>query len=369
MEDRALGFAAAAHAQLADAPAGRSPTTATTRTGSWRSPSWSSSSSATPSTSTRPVRTRHHGHLGVAPCRAAGTWSRPTPGPGRRRRSSWPAAPSTAPRVPAVAASLPAALDQVTPLDYKRPDQLRPGRVLVVGASATGIQIADELLRSGREVTVAVGEHVRMPRTYRGRDIMWWLDQIGRLDERYDEVDDLVRARHVPSPQLVGTPERADLDLNALTARGADARRAARRGDRQHRLLLRLAAQRLQPRRPQAEPPARHDRRVGGGAGLDEGPDRARADPGRRAPARPDRPRRRGLRDGAVGHRVPRRLLVAGRAGARPQGRDPPRRRRGPATPRGSTGSGSTSCAAASPASSTAPRTTPGRSSSTWRAT
>jgi putative flavoprotein involved in K+ transport len=125
------------------------------------------------------------------------------------------------PRVPAVAAGLPAWIDQVTPLDYKRPEQLRPGRVLVVGASATGLQFADELLRSGREVTIAVGEHVRMPRTYRDRDIMWWLDHIGRLDERYDEVDDLVRARHVPSPQLVGTPERADLDLNALTARGA----------------------------------------------------------------------------------------------------------------------------------------------------
>jgi putative flavoprotein involved in K+ transport len=126
-----------------------------------------------------------------------------------------------APRVPAVAASLPPALDQVTPLGYKRPDQLRPGRVLVVGASATGLQLADELLRSGREVTIAVGEHVRMPRTYRGRDVMWWLDEIGRLDERYDEVDDLVRARNVPSPQLVGTPDRADLDLNALTERGA----------------------------------------------------------------------------------------------------------------------------------------------------
>jgi putative flavoprotein involved in K+ transport len=125
------------------------------------------------------------------------------------------------PRPPAVSASLPGELDQVTALDYKRPDQLRPGRVLVVGASATGLQLADELLRSGREVTVAVGEHVRMPRTYRDRDIMWWLGQLGRLDERYDEVDDLVRARHVPSPQLVGTPDRADLDLNALTARGA----------------------------------------------------------------------------------------------------------------------------------------------------
>jgi putative flavoprotein involved in K+ transport len=126
------------------------------------------------------------------------------------------------PHVPAIADALGPELDQVTPLDYKRPDQLKPGRVLVVGASATGLQLADELLRSGREVTIAVGEHVRMPRTYRGRDIMWWLDEIGRHDERYDEVDDLIRARHVPSPQLVGTPERADLDLNALTDRGAE---------------------------------------------------------------------------------------------------------------------------------------------------
>jgi putative flavoprotein involved in K+ transport len=124
--------------------------------------------------------------------------------------------------VPAVAADLPAGIHQVTPLDYRRPDDLGPGRVLVVGASATGVQIADELLRSGREVTVAVGEHVRMPRTYRGRDIMWWLDRTGRLDERWDEIDDLVRARRVPSPQLVGTPERRDLDLNALTAGGAE---------------------------------------------------------------------------------------------------------------------------------------------------
>jgi putative flavoprotein involved in K+ transport len=126
------------------------------------------------------------------------------------------------PKVPAVATSLPDELEQITTLGYKRPDRLRPGRVLVVGASATGLQIADELLRSGREVTVGVGEHVRMPRTYLGRDIMWWLERIGRLDERYDAVDDLVRARHVPSPQLVGTPDRADLDLNALTSRGAE---------------------------------------------------------------------------------------------------------------------------------------------------
>jgi putative flavoprotein involved in K+ transport len=120
-----------------------------------------------------------------------------------------------------VAPSLPDSIDHVNPLEYKRPEQLRPGRVLVVGASATGVQLADEIHRSGRDVTVAVGEHVRLPRTYRGNDIMWWLDRIGRLDERYDEVDDLVRARHVPSPQIAGTADRSDLDLNVLSDRGA----------------------------------------------------------------------------------------------------------------------------------------------------
>lgn len=125
------------------------------------------------------------------------------------------------PKIPGLAADLPVNIDSVTAFDYKRPDQLRQGGVLVVGASATGIQIADELQASGRQVTLAVGEHVRMPRVYRGRDIQWWLQEIGRLDERYDEVDDIVRARHVPSPQLVGTPERKTLNLNSLSAAGA----------------------------------------------------------------------------------------------------------------------------------------------------
>jgi len=108
----------------------------------------------------------------------------------------------------------------VTPLDYRNPDQLNKGGVLVVGASATGIQLADEIHRSGRPVTLSVGEHVRMPRVYRGRDIQWWMDAAGVLDERYDQVDDINRARNVPSPQLVGSPERSTLDLNALTGIG-----------------------------------------------------------------------------------------------------------------------------------------------------
>jgi putative flavoprotein involved in K+ transport len=126
---------------------------------------------------------------------------------------------ATLPAVPAVACRVPAGITSATPAGYRNPGQLPPGGVLVVGASASGIQLADELHRSGRPVTLAVGEHVRMPRTYRGRDILWWLDAAGVLDERYDKVEDLVRARHLPSMQLVGSPGRT-VDLNALSSAG-----------------------------------------------------------------------------------------------------------------------------------------------------
>jgi putative flavoprotein involved in K+ transport len=124
------------------------------------------------------------------------------------------------PAIPKVAASLPADIASLTPLQYRNPSQLDPGGVLVVGASASGIQIADEIRRSGRTVTLAVGEHVRVPRLYRGRDIKWWMDASGGLDQRYDEVDDIVRARHVPSLQLAGYADRRSIDLNSLTAIG-----------------------------------------------------------------------------------------------------------------------------------------------------
>jgi putative flavoprotein involved in K+ transport len=123
------------------------------------------------------------------------------------------------PTVPAVAGLVPAGITSVTPAAYRRPDELPRGGALVIGASASGIQLADELHRSGRPVTLAVGEHVRMPRIYRGRDILWWLDATGLLDQRYDEVDDLARARRLPSMQLVGSPGRT-LDLNALSSSG-----------------------------------------------------------------------------------------------------------------------------------------------------
>ncbi len=124
------------------------------------------------------------------------------------------------PRVPAVSDAVPESVVTLTPMDYRNPDQLAEGAVMVVGASATGVQIAHEIQRSGRSVTLAVGEHVRGPRMYRGRDIHWWMEVCGVLDERYDEVDDIVRARRVPSMQLAGSDERATFDLNALTGIG-----------------------------------------------------------------------------------------------------------------------------------------------------
>jgi putative flavoprotein involved in K+ transport len=126
------------------------------------------------------------------------------------------------PSVPALRQAVPAAIECVTALDYRNPARLPDGGVLIVGASATGVQLADEIRRSGRHVTLSVGEHVRLPRTYRGRDVLWWMDASGVWNQRYDEIDDLTRARGLPSPQLVGTPERTTLDLNALTAAGVE---------------------------------------------------------------------------------------------------------------------------------------------------
>ena len=123
---------------------------------------------------------------------------------------------------PGFAAELPKGVRSVTPIDYKRPDDLPEGGVLVVGGSATGVQLAHEIHASGRPVTISVGEHIRVPRTYRGWDIKHWMDVTGVLDERFDAVDDLNRVRRSPSLQLVGSDDRRTLDLNALTAEGVE---------------------------------------------------------------------------------------------------------------------------------------------------
>lgn len=126
--------------------------------------------------------------------------------------------------VPEFADAVPDGIECVDPLGYRNPEQLPDGGVLVVGAAATGVQLAEEIQASGRRVLLSVGEHVRMPRTYRSRDIQHWMEAIGRLDERYDEVEEISKARKVASPQLIGTPERRTIDLNRLTDAGVELR-------------------------------------------------------------------------------------------------------------------------------------------------
>jgi putative flavoprotein involved in K+ transport len=125
------------------------------------------------------------------------------------------------PAVPSIAQNLPADIRQITPGSYRNPDELPDGGVLVVGASATGAQIADEVRRvGGRSVTLAAGSHMRAPRTYRGRDIWYWLDAIGTLDDRWNEVADIGRARSQASFQLVGRPDGQTLNLATLRDAG-----------------------------------------------------------------------------------------------------------------------------------------------------
>jgi putative flavoprotein involved in K+ transport len=124
------------------------------------------------------------------------------------------------PRVPAYAQRLHPWLHQITPSEYRNPHQLPDGGVLVVGASATGVQLAEEIRQAGRDVVLSAGRHTRLPRCYRGRDTWWWLERIGVLDEATDEVSDLQRARALPSFQLVGRPDGRTIDLGTLRDAG-----------------------------------------------------------------------------------------------------------------------------------------------------
>jgi putative flavoprotein involved in K+ transport len=124
------------------------------------------------------------------------------------------------PHRPQQAANLPASVTQISPAEYRSPAGLPDGGVLVVGASSSGVQIAEEVHASGRPVTLAVGDHTRMPRRYRGRDIYAWMDMAGILDDPADESGNLEAVRRQPSLQLVGRPDHGNLDLAVLAAQG-----------------------------------------------------------------------------------------------------------------------------------------------------
>jgi putative flavoprotein involved in K+ transport len=111
---------------------------------------------------------------------------------------------SAVPYVPHLHHAVPAGITTMAPTDYRNPASCptvvsRRGRFGERNSDRRG---AAPLRASGH---ARVGEHVRMPRTYRGMDILWWMDASGLLDERYNEIPDLVRARRLPSMQLVGS--------------------------------------------------------------------------------------------------------------------------------------------------------------------
>jgi putative flavoprotein involved in K+ transport len=122
--------------------------------------------------------------------------------------------------VPPQAAAMDPAVRQITPDRYRNPDDVAGGRVLVVGASATGVQLADELRAAGRDVVLAVGGHTRVPRRYRGLDIMWWLDSMALLTQPTPRGTGTRRTER--SLQLVGSETGREVDLGSLASRGIE---------------------------------------------------------------------------------------------------------------------------------------------------
>ena len=94
--------------------------------------------------------------------------------------------PFQRPMIPDYSRAVPSSVYQTDATHYRNPAELPPGAVLIVGTGNSGCQIADELLRSGRRVFLAISRHSRAPRRYRGKDVIWWYENLGRFDVNID---------------------------------------------------------------------------------------------------------------------------------------------------------------------------------------
>jgi putative flavoprotein involved in K+ transport len=123
------------------------------------------------------------------------------------------------PKIPAFSANIPAEITQLHSGHYRNPNQLSDGAVLVVGSGQSGMQIAEELYQSGRTVYLCTGTAPRVPRRYRGRDIVSWLADTGFFDQTVDKLPS-PKARFVGNPQVSGKNGGHSLNLHQFARDG-----------------------------------------------------------------------------------------------------------------------------------------------------
>ena len=123
------------------------------------------------------------------------------------------------PKIPSFSAGLPPEIQQLHSGEYRNPSAVTPGAVLVVGSGQSGSQIAEELYRSGRHVYLSVGSAGRVPRRYRGKDIVWWLYQVGFFDRVADSLPS-PKARFAGNPQASGKDGGHTINLHQFARDG-----------------------------------------------------------------------------------------------------------------------------------------------------
>lgn len=125
--------------------------------------------------------------------------------------------PFQRPRMPPLSAAVPPSVLQTDPTRYRNPGDLPDGAVLVVGSGASGCQIAEELMRAGRTVFLAVSRHRRVPRRFRGNDVYWWLERMGRFAQTIDGFPD---RKWPPSTVVTGVDGGYDVNVRQMAAGG-----------------------------------------------------------------------------------------------------------------------------------------------------